>query len=587
MPRERIAAPAAGVAPPRALVAPLPPDAELARRGTRLLLVRTLVITAVLGLSVWLLAVGDVATSAAVWTQCSIIAATYLLSAIFGSLLARGVSPVRVARPQLAMDVVMTSLLVYVTGGAESPYTFLYALSIVSAGVLLHRRGAAVIAAASFVALLAVSLIGWTHLLDLPLWTRNRPWEQTTPDFLRALGINLAATIGVGGLAVLFGDQLQRTAQTLASERAAAADLVTLHRDIVRSLSSGLITTDLAGNVLTVNDAALELLRLDGDRPSPVGGPADALLPGLPALLPARPDGEVRRADLTIQVVDGEQLSLGVSVSPLRDVGEAVIGRVINFQDLTELKRLELHMRRAERLATVGQLAAGVAHEIRNPLASISGSIELLRLAPQVSDDDRSLMTIVTREIDRLNALITDLLEYANPRPPQLVECDLAVVADETLQMLRQDRAFAEVEVSRAGPASVPVLADPAALRQVLWNLLRNAADASAAGGRHVAVRVLDGDDGVGVEVRDDGAGIPPEHVARIFDPFFTTKRRGTGLGLATTHALVADHGGRIDVDSAPGRGTTMTVRLPRRPALAPAGAPPAAPAPRDATVRA
>jgi two-component system sensor histidine kinase PilS (NtrC family) len=341
---------------------------------------------------------------------------------------------------------------------------------------------------------------------------------------------------------------------------------LTLHQDIVRSLSSGLVTTDPQGTVLTVNAAAAEML---GVAPAAFDGAAiEALLPGVSALLPTDPQAEVRRADLTVKAGAGE-LTLGVSVSPLRDVREQVIGRVINFQDLTELKRLEQHMRRAERLATVGQLAAGVAHEIRNPLASISGSIELLRQAPQVSEDDRSLMTIVTREIDRLNALITDLLDYANPRPPQVVEFDLVVLVDETLQVARQDRALADIALTVTAPARLPIAADPAQLRQVLWNLVRNAADAAAAGGRHVGVTIRDEPAvaGVAIEVTDDGPGIPAEQVARIFDPFFTTKRRGTGLGLATCHALVADHAGRIDVDSAPGRGTTMIVRLPARPA--------------------
>jgi two-component system sensor histidine kinase PilS (NtrC family) len=250
-------------------------------------------------------------------------------------------------------------------------------------------------------------------------------------------------------------------------------------------------------------------------------------------------------------------------VSPLRDVRDQVIGRVINFQDLTELRRLEQQHRRSERLATVGQLAAGIAHEIRNPLASISGSIELLTQAPQTTEDDRTLMTIVQREVSRLNALIGDLLDYANPRPPQPVDLDLAILLDETMQVARGDQAFAEVALSCEVRGPLPVHADPSKLRQVLWNLVRNAADAASAGGKHVTITARADADGTVITVADDGPGISRDHLARIFDPFFTTKRKGTGLGLATCHAIIAEHGGRIDVESEPGVGTKMVVRLP------------------------
>src|SRR5690606_12848988 len=198
-------------------------------------------------------------------------------------------------------------------------------------------------------------------------------------------------------------------------------------------------------------------------------------------------NGELRRADLTVPTADDER-TIGVTVSPLRNVRDETVGCVINFQDLTELKRLEMHARRTERMATVGQLAAGVAHEIRNPMAAISGSIELLKQSPQTSDDDRALMSIVHREVSRLNVLIGDLLDYANPRPKQTVDFDLASLVQETVQVARGDKSFVDVELVADTDAAVPVHADPAKLRQVLWNLVRNAADAARSGGKHVTV---------------------------------------------------------------------------------------------------
>jgi two-component system, NtrC family, sensor histidine kinase PilS len=528
--------------------------ADLRRRVARLLLLRTIVVSVVLGLSLWLLLHGEAPASAAVWLQSSVIAATYLSSIVFGVLLRQGFAPGRVARPMLANDLVLTSALVYITGGAQSPYTFLYALTIVAAGALLYRRGAVVTTVSSLVALIAIALVAWSRIIVLPLSAQVHPWDQTGLDLVRTLGVNSAALIGVGALSFIFGDQLQKSADTLATTRRAAADLLTLHQDIVRSLASGLITITPDGVVLTSNQAAADILRTTPSRL--VGKPIETLLPGIAGLV------EAKRGDLTVPTPD-DDIVIGVTVSPLRDVRDQIIGRVINFQDLTELKRLEQHARRTERMATVGQLAAGVAHEIRNPMASISGSIELLRQSPQTSDDDRTLMTIVQREVQRLNVLIGDLLDYANPRAKQTVDFDLASLVDETVQVARGDQNFSDIELTADVDAPLPIHADPAKLRQVVWNLVRNAADAASSGGKHVRVSARKVSEGAQITVEDDGTGIPDSLVGRMFDPFVTTKQKGTGLGLATCHAIVAEHGGRIDVETAVGKGTKMIVTIP------------------------
>jgi len=554
----------ADASPGDSLVRPPPtgvtPVSDVRRRVTRLLLLRTMVVTVVLGLSLWLLIHGEAPARLAVWTQSSIIAATYLSSVIFGLMLRQGFAPERVTRPMMANDLVLTSALVYITGGAQSPYTFLYALTIVSAGALSYRRGAVIVTCASLVSMLAVSFVAWGQVFDLPLSGQVRPWDQTTLELVRTLGINVAALIGVGALSFIFGDQLQRSADTLATTRRAAADLLTLHQDIVRSLSSGLLTTTVDGTVLTANAAAADILR---SSPSGLAGRSiESLMPGLTALLTSN-KGELRRADLTVPTPDDDR-TIGVTVSPLRDVHDQTVGCVINFQDLTELKRLEMHARRAERMATVGQLAAGVAHEIRNPMAAISGSIELLRHSAQTSDDDRALMTIVHREVQRLNVLIGDLLDYANPRPKQTVDFDLGSLVQETVQVARGDQNFADVVLTAAVDEPLPIHADPAKLRQVVWNLVRNAADAASTGGKHVRVEAHQTTASAEISVTDDGPGIPDHLVTRIFDPFVTTKQKGTGLGLATCHAIVAEHGGRIDVETAVGKGTKMVVTIPR-----------------------
>ena len=528
---------------------------DLGRRIARQLLLRTLVITAVLGLSVWLLANNQNPARVAIWLQSSLIAATYLSSIVFGVQLRRGVTPQTVARQMHANDIILTTALVFITGGALSPYMFLYALTIVSAGALSYRRGAVVATVASLVAAITVALLAHTHALAFPVG-QIRPQEQTWLDLFRTLGINFAALTGVGALSVIFGDQLQKSADTLASTRRAAADLLTLHQDIVRSLSSGLITITPDGTILSANHVAGDILRMPQDQLA--GRPVDQVMPGVSVLIA----DNRQRADLAIPTPSHQMVMLGVTVSPLRDVHDVVIGRVINFQDLTDLRRLELHARRAERLATVGQLAAGIAHEIRNPLASISGSIELLGASAQTSEDDRTLMQIVNREVQRLNVLIGDLLDYANPRPSEPVDFDLGSLVEETLRVARTEAAFADVEVTDDIARPLAINADPAKLRQVVWNLVRNARDAAANGGKHVHVEVVRRGDYAVISVKDDGPGIAKELVARIFDPFVTTKQKGTGLGLATSHAVVAELNGRIDVETEAGKGTTMIVTL-------------------------
>jgi two-component system, NtrC family, sensor histidine kinase PilS len=542
---------------------PSTPGIDLRRRITWLLVLRTLLITLVLGLTLWVSWARDVgsSSSASLILLLGVVGATHALTVAYAVLLRRGVSPERLVWPQIVGDLAITTLMVHVTGGAQSAYTFLFALSIVGAAMVASRRATALVTLAATGLLIVVAVSAWQQLVPLPVMPPVEPHAQATSELLRSLGVKLGALIGVGALSVVLAGELKRTEASLASERRVVADLVTLHQDIVRSLSSGLVTIDLDGRVLTVNGTAAELLGTAAP-----GTDVDEILPGLrDRLAGLEPTGTIWRADLSVPR-EPRPLVLGISVSPLRDVRDRVVGRVIHFTDLTELRRMEREVKHTERMATIGQLAAGIAHEIRNPLASMSGSIELLAQGPQVAEDDRTLMQIVVREIDRLNTLINDLLDYASPRPREPVDLDLSVLVTETVQVFVLDpsRAVVDVATILPPPGTLVVHADPAKLRQVVWNLVRNAGDAAAAGGGHVVVSATDHGDQVELAVTDDGPGIPPELLPRIFDPFYTTKRLGTGLGLATCHSVIADHGGTIEAESELGKGTRFVVRLPR-----------------------
>jgi two-component system, NtrC family, sensor histidine kinase PilS len=537
---------------------------EVRRRITTLMLFRVVMITLVLGVTVAL----NVASPAALAAPAqvilfAIIAVTYGLTLLYAYLLPRVKNPLRFADFQLAGDLAITTVLVHVTGGAQSSYAFFYPLSIVGAAALRYRRGALVATLASTLLLVAISLAGWKQVLPTPPGVT--PWDVPAMVVVRELMLNVGACLAIGVLAGLLGGQLKQSGERLALSSVRAADLAAFNQNVVRCLSSGLLTIDTEGTVVTANEVAAEIL--DRRAESLAGRPLAELLPQLAPLVAGLAAGEwIRRREITTTRPGGGELALGASVSPLTDHRGETIGRIVSFQDLTQLRRMEAQVKRAERLAVVGGVAAAVAHEIRNPLASISGSIELLASSPQASADDRQLMDIVLREVDRLNGLIGELLDYARPRERATMRVELAPLVEETLHVFAQDRSQTDVAVRLVrgpGGGEAWIEGDPARLRQVIWNLVRNAAEALDGGGGEVVVTVSATRDEVELVVADTGVGIAPEDQEHLFEPFFTRKARGTGLGLAIVHRVVTDHGGSVEVDSTPGRGTRMVVKLP------------------------
>jgi two-component system, NtrC family, sensor histidine kinase PilS len=541
-----------------------PPD--LRRRITYLMLFRLVLISLVLGATVVISLFNDVdLDTPSSLALLGLIGLTYLLTIIYALAINRVQNRLRFAYTQLGIDLVLAALLVHITGGAQSAYSFFFPVSIIGAATVRFRRGAFVATLVSIVLYCGISVSGWLHVLPVPEGTHLLPSDLAGLALVRAMALNVAAFSAVGFLAVNLGGQLQRTSASLAVERTVAADLYALHEHIVRCLSSGLITIDDRGHILAANQAARDLLQVD--RPSLAGVPLKDLSPSFHrALGPLVEQGAVRRDEVTVSRADGQNVIFGVSVSPLFNHKERPIGRIINFQDLTEMRAMEAHVRQAERLAAIGTVAAGVAHELRNPLASISGSIELLRSGDGGAEENRSLMDIVTREVDRLDQLVAELLDYTNPRPRESVFVNLTQLTDETLQVFRRDRQFAHVSVQlldRSGRLPVTVVGDPGQLRQVLWNLLRNAAEVAPRDGGVVQVEVDCIGKTVKIDVADNGPGIPQEAMPRIFEPFFTTRRGGTGLGLAIVRNIVVEHEGTIDVTTRPSGGTCFSITLP------------------------
>ena len=487
--------------------------------------------------------------------------ATYLASIGYGVAYRRVRDLIRFAYLQIIGDLALASVLIHATGGGQSPFFFLYFIDVVAVALLAQRRGAAATAGASAVLMVAVSVAGYWRILPLVPGQSWLPWEISRDDLVTRLALNVLALGAVGVLATHLARQTRQAGERLSRHQRYAGDLATLHENTIRSMTSGLVTLDLEGRVTSINEAGSEILGVSWSRL--MGQPLDVHLPQLGLLLlEAGPQGTVRRAEITALRPDGAVRNLGISAAPLADHAGRVTGRVIHFQDLTELRRMQLEVERAERLASIGRLAAGIAHEIRNPLASISGSMEMLKTTPGADADSRQLMDIAVREVDRLNRLITDLLDYARPRNEERRRLDLGEQVAEIVRAFEQERRE-KIHVRATLPNGVFVEAATGQLRQVLWNLIRNAADAMPTGGE-ITIELAADSDGkrAALAIRDQGPGIPRDRLERIFEPFYSTKAGGTGLGLATVARIVADHGGAIDVASEPEQGATFTVRL-------------------------
>jgi two-component system sensor histidine kinase PilS (NtrC family) len=370
------------------------------------------------------------------------------------------------------------------------------------------------------------------------------------------MAANLSAFLLVGALAAFLAEQLQGARTKLRESETRLEALQTIYSAVVRSITSGIITVDQAGNVTYLNPAAEQLIGLADA--SARGQPLQALLPELAQSMVEKPAPSVRN-EVKLKASDGRQRILGYAVAPLSG---PLPGLVVLFQDLTDLRHMEETVRRSDRLAVVGGLAAGLAHEIRNPLASMCGSIEALGASPRLDAQERKLMGVVRDEAERLEALVRDFLSFARPASPSFENVPGARAIEETVDLFKSRPDVQGLDVLVNADDSLVLRADARQFRQVLWNLLGNAAEATQKGGK---VEVKLGRQGAHalLEVSDSGDGIAQGDLGRIFDPFYTTKERGTGLGLAIVHRIVEAHGGELSVKSEQGRGSTFRVALP------------------------
>lgn len=502
------------------------------------------------------------------------LAAAGLTSAITLGAARRGRSLSGLAAAQVVADVGVLTVLVQTTGASGSLFTVGYAVVVIYAALLLDSRGAFAAAALAGISYGGLLLLGYHGVVDAA--------ELGAGD-ARALSAMWSVQTGLLVVAALLASGLvretRRAGEALHRRTSDLANLRSLHERTVESLTSGLLTTEAGGRITSFNP---EAERITGEPAAAVlGRPLEEVLPGAAAAaLGEGGSGERRRARIAYRDRRGRELHLGVAGSPLRDGSGGAAGHVLIFQDVTPVVQMEKELVRSARLAAVGELAAAMAHELRNPLAAIVGSTQMLGgPRPRASAEETArLLEIVQRETRRLDKLLQDFLAFARPAPPKAEPVALARAVGEVLDLFAAG-SRSEVRVEARVPDHLRVLVDGAQLRQLLWNLLRNAEQALPKGGSvrisatptggggaqgaPSAGRKAEEPPGVELVVADDGEGMPPEVLERIFDPFFTTKPGGSGLGLATVYRIVEANGGRLRVESEPGRGTRFQIRLP------------------------
>jgi two-component system sensor histidine kinase PilS (NtrC family) len=496
-----------------------------------------------------------------------LIGLTYALTALYAATLRQAERYRWLIDLQFAGDALIISAFIYFTGGITSYFSSLYVLAIVAAATVQFRRGGLLVAGLSALLYGGVVLVQYFTAAGL----LHDPWlvSQVLPPRSVARYTYLLNTFGFVAVAVLSGslaEGVRSAGAQLVQASTQIADLQALNQHVIDSLPSGLATTDKQGLVQTFNRAA-EFI---------TGRPTASVI--------GRPIGEVLQlSEQTIEVLttesggsrprrmeghylrDGQPMEIGLSAANLV-TPDGRAGYLFSFQDVTEFKKLERDARLQQRLAAVGEMAAGIAHEIRNPLASMSGSIQILRHELPLSAEQEQLMDIVLRESERLNTTIGSFLAYARPQRFAIERFDVRRALNDAALLLRNS---ADVQNDHLIDVDVPETAlwyeaDEGQIKQIVWNLATNGLRAMPDGGR-LLLKAEMGIDGVVITVRDEGVGIPSNELDGLFQPFHGRFVKGSGLGLAIVHRIVTDYNGEIQVNSQQGAGTTVAVHLPAR----------------------
>jgi two-component system sensor histidine kinase PilS (NtrC family) len=481
-------------------------------------------------------------------------------------------------RSHIAWNLVFATVWLYATGGTGSLFSFLYLLVIIESSALAGLKGTLVVTAASSLLYWLPVHLEWCGVLS-PFHGSLREGMLAKNRYpLSLLVFTLSAMFLTALLASYSSEKIKRTGTILEATAKGIQDLKAIHEHIVRCIHSGLTTVSLDNRITSFNHAAE---RITGYKAyHMLGRPVEDIFGPFPqeSYSSHEESGSTPlRWEQTFKNAEGKELPLGFSKAALRDHHGTELGHVFVFQDLTAYKQMEEELKRADRMAAIGELATGLAHEIRNPLASLYGSVEILNRELSLRETHKRLMDIILNESERLNELITDFLQFASPSMASKDSIPLKLLVEETLMLIQNGSQWRkDCHVVIDIPQGLCAYGNRKQLEQVLWNLLLNALDAMPHGGeilvsarekkkRSPRCTSRNSEKAPMVEwsISDTGVGIPNEQVNKIFDPFFTTKEQGSGLGLAVVFRIIEKHGGTIRVKSTPGGGTTFLILLP------------------------
>ncbi len=480
------------------------------------------------------------------------IAAMYALTIIYAVLLPRIKNLFFFVYVQLIIDVISEISLIYITGGIESWFSFTLLLTVLSSSIVLNKKAGYIIA--------SVSSIFYGVLIDLQFYQllpiRYAP-SIREQEFLYNIFIHILSFYITAYLSGYLSHRLEKTVRKLEEQNLYVKDLELFNTTVIESLPGGLFVTDINNTATIFNKAAEKIVGIKKN--NVLGEKIESVLPFLKYPL------QSGRFEATLLTRQNEKKIIGMTISSFEDMRGHETGYIGVFQDLTQFKKLELQMKQKEQWATIGELSANIAHEIRNPLASLKGSIEILRENKSPDTQRDKLMSIALNEMDRLNRIITDFLTYSSPKRFELHRTDLHALLDETIELIgniEDSRSRISIKKDFSGPLYADV--DPQKIRQVFWNLGMNALESMKEGGELLVSSANNGNT-IRITFTDNGPGIGADDINKIFYPFYTTKEEGTGLGLSIAYRIIEEHFGNLSVKSIPDTETRFEIALPKK----------------------
>ncbi len=545
-------------------------DQELEQRVRRIMLLRVFFLTGFVAL---LLAFQEsLGITAPIEPLCMVIGVGFFMSLIY-AVLFRFLTLAENASLQVVGDLLLVGGILFTTGGIDSPISLLFLFVIIASSVTLPRA-AAYLAASGAIIIYGV-------LVDLEYFGIITPvylFPESKVSFASGyvfyvIFLNIVSYYTVAYLSSFLSHRLRMVKEKLARASINLEEQRAFNRDIIQNMGNGLITTNLEGRVTSINPAARVLTGYSVE--ASLENPIRRLIPlaelknlfskDLTLVFPKQIEGEYQRKD-------GRIIFIRIKISHLADLNEP--GFILVFEDLTEVKEMQEKVLRTEQLAAVGRFSAGLAHEIRNPLTSLSGSIQVLARGLKLEDAYKKLMEIVMKETDRLNSILSDFLNYSQPKKSNNTIIDLTQLVQDVIILLKNKEALSsKKQIVFKGTTDHLILhGDEEQIKQVVWNLCINALEAMSQGTLTLSLKEVfsfrSGEfqanhRGMVLEVQDEGCGIASDQINNIYDPFYSSKKDGVGLGLATAYQIVNRHGGIMDVESTPGTGTLFTVFFP------------------------